>query len=202
MNETMWAAGMAVLNQTYSNRGLEVVAGLNISGTVSNLFNVVFIAMGSAIAIMVGQLLGAGKLEEAVDTDRKMITFSVFSCFIIGTIMILIAPLFPRIYNTSETVRKLASEFIIVASACMPLYAFTHAAYFTLRSGGKTMVTFLFDSVYVWLVCIPLAMFLVYQTDFPIFQVYFICQLTEIVKCLIGFILVKKRVWVNNLSAS
>lgn len=202
MNETMWAAGMAVLNQTYSNRGLEVVAGLNISGTVSNLFNVVFIAMGSAIAIIVGQLLGAGELEKAVDTDRKMIAFSVFSCFIIGSCMILIAPLFPRIYNTSELVRKLASEFIIVASACMPLYAFTHAAYFTLRSGGKTMVTFLFDSVYVWLVCIPLAMLLVYRTDLPIFPVYFICQMTEIVKCLIGFILVKKRVWVNNLSES
>lgn len=193
---------MAVLNQTYSNRGLEVVAGLNISGTVSNLFNVVFIAMGSAIAIIVGQLLGAGKLKQAVDTDRKMIAFSVFSCLLIGTCMILIAPLFPKIYNTSDTVRKLASEFIMVASACMPLYAFTHAAYFTLRSGGKTLVTFLFDSVYVWLVCIPLAMLLVYRTELPIFPIYLICQMTEIVKCVIGFILVKKRVWVNNLNAS
>ena len=76
INETLWSAGMAVLMQSYSTRGLEVVAGFNISNTVANLFNVVFIALGSAIAIIVGQLLGAGKMEEAVDTDRKMIAFS------------------------------------------------------------------------------------------------------------------------------
>ncbi len=199
INEIMWAAGMAFLTQTYSNRGLAVVAGLNISGTVSNLFNVVFIAMGSAIAIIVGQLLGARRMDEAVDTDRKMIAFSVFSCFAIGSCMFVIAPLFPRIYNTTEVVRELAADFIRIASACMPLYAFTHAAYFTLRSGGKTLVTFLFDSVFVWLVCIPLAWALVHMTNLSIFYIYLICQLTELVKCTIGFILVKKRVWVNNV---
>ena len=96
INETLWSLGTAMLNQCYSTRGLAVVAGLNISSTVSNLFNVVFIALGSSIAIVVGQLLGAGKLEEAVDTDRKMIFFSVSSCFVVGMSMFLIAPLLDR----------------------------------------------------------------------------------------------------------
>ena len=65
VNEILWAAGIAVLNQCYSMRGLEALAALNISTTISNLFNVVFMSMGSAIAIIVGQLLGAGKMEEA-----------------------------------------------------------------------------------------------------------------------------------------
>lgn len=201
LNETMWAGGMAMLMQCYSTRGLAVVAGFNISNTVANLFNVVFIAMGSAISIIVGQLLGAGRLKEAVDTDRKMITFSVFCCLVIGGCMFIIAPLFPMIYNTTEEVRKLAASFIRVASACMPLYGFMHATYFTLRSGGKTVITFLFDSVYVWVVDIPLAYVLTRFTGFPIFPIYLSCQLIEIIKCIIGFILVKKQVWVNNMVA-
>ena len=78
LNETFWAAGMALLLQCYSVRGMIVVAGMNISNTISNLFNVVFIALGDSVAIVVGQLLGAGRMEEAKDTDRKLIAFSVF----------------------------------------------------------------------------------------------------------------------------
>lgn len=200
LNETLWSIGMATLTQCYSTRGLAVVAGLNISTTVSNLFNVVFIALGSAISIIVGQLLGAGKLEEAVDTDRKMITFSVLCCFGIGMIMFFVAPAFPNIYNTSDEVRGIATELIRVASLCMPMYAFMHATYFTMRSGGKTIVTFLFDSVYVWVVDIPLAMILTRFTDLPILPIYVSCQLIELVKCVIGYILVKKQVWVNNIT--
>lgn len=200
LNETLWSLGMAMLTQCYSTRGLAVVAGLNISTTVSNLFNVVFIALGSAISIVVGQLLGAGKLEEAVDTDRKMIFFSVACCLGIGTVMFLIAPLFPQIYNTTNEVRQLAAGFIRIASAFMPLYAFLHAAYFTLRSGGKTFITFLFDSVYVWVFDIPLAFALTRFTGIDIIWIYFYCQSIEIVKCVIGFVLVKKKIWVNNMT--
>lgn len=87
LNEALWAFGIAILNQCYSTRGLAAVAGINISSTITNLFNVVFIAMGSALAIIVGQLLGAGKLKEAKETDTKLIFASVASCFVIGTIM-------------------------------------------------------------------------------------------------------------------
>lgn len=202
LNETMWSLGMAVLTQCYSTRGLAVVAGLNISTTVSNLFNVVFIAMGSAISIIIGQLLGAGKMKEAVETDRKMIFFSVAVCFAIGGTMFVIAPLFPEIYNTSKEVRSLATSFIRIASACMPMYSFMHATYFTLRSGGKTFITFLFDSVYVWVFDIPLAFVLTHFTGMPIVWIYLSCQLIEIFKCVIGFILVKKQVWVNDMTGA
>ena len=76
LNETLWAGGMAMLVRCYSSRGLVVVAGINIATTLSNMFSIVYIAMGSAIGIILGQLLGAGKMEEAVDTDRKLISVS------------------------------------------------------------------------------------------------------------------------------
>ncbi len=201
MNEIFWAAGMAVLNQCYSLRGLDAIAGLNIASTITNLFNIVFIAMGSAISIMVGQLLGAGKMEEAKDTDAKLIAFSVFSCFGIGALLMLLAPLFPLFYNTTEQVRALATGFIRVGAACMPIYAFMHASYFTLRSGGKTLITFCFDSVFLWVVSTPLAFVLSRYTALPILTLYLCVQLIDLIKCVIGFILVKKGVWLQNMVA-
>ena len=199
LNEVMWSAGMATLMQCYSVRGLDAVAALNISSTISNLFNVVFLALGSAISIIVGQLLGAGKMEEARDTDTKLISFSVFACVIIGGVLAIIAPAFPMLYNTSSDVKALATTFIRIAACCMPLHAFMHATYFTMRSGGKTVVTFLFDSVYLWVISIPLAYVLSRFTAMHIVPLYLCCQLIDIIKCIIGFILVKKGVWLNNI---
>lgn len=202
INEILWSAGMASLMQCYSVRGLDAVAALNISTTISNLFNVVFIALGSAISIIVGQLLGAGKMEEAKDTDTKLIAFSVFSCVGIGFVLICLAPLFPMLYNTTDNVKKLATWFLRIAAGCMPIAAFMHASYFTLRSGGKTIVTFLFDSVFLWCVSMPLAYVLSRHTTMPIVPLYLACQLIDILKCILGFILVKKGVWLQNIVAT
>lgn len=198
-NEIFWSAGMAVLMQCYSVRGIEVVAGMNISSTFTNLFNVVFMSMGGAISIIVGQLLGADKLEDAKDTDIKLIAFSVGSCVIMGGLLFLLAPLFPQIYNTTDEVKHLATAFLRVGAVYMPMHAFMHATYFTLRSGGKTIITFLFDSVYLWTVSAPLAFVLSRYTDMPIVSLYVCCQLIDIIKCVIGFVLVKKGVWIHNI---
>ena len=199
INEALWSGGMATIAQCYSVRGLAVVAGINIANTIANVFNVVFLSLGTAVGIIIGQLLGAGKLEEAKDEDNKLIAFAVFCCMAVGIVMFLIAPLFPQIYKTEEVVRRLATRFIQISALCMPLYGFTNAAYFTLRSGGKTMVTFLFDSVFVWLVSIPLVYVLTRYTGVPIVPVYLACQLTEGIKCAIGFVLVRKGVWVQKV---
>lgn len=199
VNETLWSAGQAVLVQCYSLRGLSAVAALNISTTVSNLFNVVFIALGSAIGIVVGQQLGAGELKQAVDTDRKMIFFSELCCVGIGAVLFVLAPAFPEIYNTSETVRGLATCLIRISALFMPLYSFYHASYFTLRTGGKTFITFLFDSCYVWVINIPVAFVLSRFTGLTLISIFFICQSVEIVKAVVGFVLLKKGVWINNM---
>ena len=199
VNETLWSAGQAMLVQCYSVRGLDAVAALNISTTVTNLFNVVFIALGSAISIVVGQQLGAGELDKAVDTDRKMIAFSVACCFVIGIVLFGIAPAFPKIYNTSDEVRGLATGLIRISSMFMPLYAFYHASYFTLRTGGKTIITFLFDSCYVWVINIPVAFVLSRYTSLPLLPIFFACQSVEIVKGVLGFVLLKKGVWIHNM---
>ncbi len=199
LNEALWSSGMATLTQCYSVRGLNVVAGMNIANTVNNVFSVVFLSMGNAVAIIVGQLLGAGKMEEAKDTDKKIIVFSVLSCTGIAAVMLAFSPLFPLLYNTSEAVRDQATAILMMQAIFMPQAAFLHATYFTLRAGGKTVVTFFFDCAFIWLVSIPVVFVLSRFTDLPAHYIYACGQMAEWGKCIVGFILVKKGVWVQNI---
>ena len=200
MNEFFWASGMAVLNQCYSTRGLDVVAAVNISSTLYNLSSVVFLSMGSSVGIIIGQMLGAGRSEEEVrDTDRKLIVTSVLSCLVFALLMSAASGIFPQIYNTTDEVRDLATWLICISAVMMPFNAYTNATYFTLRSGGQTLVTFLFDSCFVWVVCVPCAYLLSRFTGIGILGLYGICHATDLLKCIIGAYMLKKGAWIQDL---
>lgn len=200
VNEALWASGMAVLNQCYSLRGLDVVAATNISSTIWNVFSVSFLAMGSAVGIIVGQQLGARMpAKEVRDMDRKLIAFSVVFCIGFGIALAALSNVFPQIYKTTDSVRQLSASFIRIGAMFMPFCAYTNAAYFTLRSGGKTLVTFLFDSCFVWGICVPLALVLTRYTGLPIVPLYFICQATEVLKCFLGGIMLRRGTWIQNI---
>ena len=199
INETMWSAGMAVLMQCYSVRGLDVVAAQNISSTVSNLFNVIFYSMGGAISIMVGQYLGALKNRYALHTSYKLITFSVMTSVVMGSILASLSSVIPLLYNTTDSVRMIAERFLVVVGLFMPIYSFAHGCYFTLRSGGRTVLTTLFDSGYTWFICVPIAFVLANFTSLPILPLFIIIQCIDIIKCILGFIFVKKGIWIRNI---
>ena len=201
VNEFLWSSGMAVLLQCYSVRGLDVVAACNIATTVSNLFKVVFLSMGNAVAIMVGQALGANDIERAKNCTWRLMTLSVGSNLIMATLLALFAPAIQNIYNTEPHVRQIATQLIYVVAVMMPAYSFSHCCYFTLRSGGKTIITFLFDSVFTWCVNVPAAWLLAYKTGLGIVPLYFGVQALEMVKVVVGFVLVKKGVWIHNIVA-
>ncbi len=199
LNETLWAAGMAVLNQCYSYRGLTVIASLNITSTISNLFNVTFISFGSAIGIILSQTLGAGKKDEAKFASTRLVWGATAISTVIGVTMVFFAELFPKIYNTEEAVRTLATSLITVAAIYVPVHAFLNACYFSLRSGGKTVITFIFDSGYLWLISFPIAFCLSRFTDINVVAMYCIVSAADIIKCALGYIFLKKGKWLNTV---
>ena len=180
-------------------RGIQAVAALNICNTIAQIFNEVFLSLGNATAIVVGQELGADRLTGARRTAWRMITLSLASCVIMGAALAVCAPFIPRIYNTEEPIRLLATELIRMAALCMPLYGFANCEYFTLRSGGKTFITFLFDSCFTWAVSVPMAYCLSRFSGLNIVTIYLFVNGMDIIKCTIGFVLVKKGVWVKNI---
>lgn len=198
-NEFFWSMGMSLLSMAYSLYGISTVAGYSISSTIMNLANIAFIAMGGSIGIIIGKLLGANKFDEAVDTDRKLIAFSAVCSVAIGILVFLIADKVPALYNTSAEAKDLAAYFIKTCSLFMIVHSFANASYFTIRSGGKTLVTFLMDSVFIMFVSVPLAFSFFYIFDLPIKTTFFLVQCIDIIKVVIGLILVKKKVWLNNI---
>lgn len=199
VNEALWASGIAILNQCYSIRGFDVVAANNISQTFFNVFSVAFMSAGVAIGILLGQTLGAGNTDQAKDDTPKLIAFSVMVSVVVGTVYFVAAIVIPQFYNTTDTVRMLATALMQITALAMPIDAFAHASYFTLRSGGKTFITFLFDSGFVWCVSVPVAFVLSRFTEIDITPLYAICQFINLIKCGLGYYFVKKGTWIRNL---
>lgn len=201
VNELLWSLSVTAFTQIISTRGLNIVAGLNISSTITNLFNVVFISMGSAVAVMVGQALGAGEIQKAKAYVWKIIFFDVSACVVLGGILIAVAPVIPHIYNTTDEVRRLATHFMRTSAIYMGFFATTHCCYYAMRSGGKTLVTFFFDCIYAWLVYVPFAYLFTHFTKLDIFTLYIICYIPDALKSVIGVLIVRTGRWAQNIVA-
>jgi len=199
LNEVLWSTGMSMLSVAYSLHGPMVVAASSIANTVNNLFMIAFLSMGSSIGIIAGRLLGAEKHKEAVDSVNKLIAFSVFLSLIMGVLLATVGALIPALYKeTADEAKELAVYFIRVFAGVMWIDAIANASYFTLRSGGKTFITFLFDSGTLLALSVPAA-FILYYAGLSIYWVFPIIQLIGIVKVIVGLTLVRKKVWVRTL---
>ena len=200
-NELLWALSTTALMQIFSTRGLNIVAGLNISGTVTNLFSAVFISIGTAVSVVVGQTLGAGEWAKAKAHVWKLIFFSLCCCLFVGGALAAASPFIPLAYNTTEDVRSLATLFMLTTAALMPFNAITFCCYFAIRSGGKTVITFFFDCVYSWVVFISCAYVLTHYTKLSITVIYPLSYLTDALKCVIGLLIVRSGYWAQNVVA-
>ncbi|MBQ4424856.1 MAG: MATE family efflux transporter [Lachnospiraceae bacterium] len=199
INETMWAGGLAFLDQCYSLRSLSVVSACNISNTFFNVFTVSFVSAGVAVGIIVGQDLGAGRIEEAKSDARKLIMFSLIIGLSVGVVYFFVCPLFPQLYNTTQEVRDLAKSFLTICSFIMPADAVLNASYFIVRSGGKTLITMIFDSGFVWTAqCVP-AFFISRFTELPVVPFYALIQAMIFLKMMVGLFFVHKGFWIQNI---
>ena len=199
LNEVLWSLGMTFINQCYSRRGMTALAALNITSTAWNLFCIIMFAMGNAVSIMVGQYLGRGDKKGARDVDAKLLFITVVSHIALGGLLALLAGSIPNMFNVTEAARGLAKQTLVIAGLSLPIHAFLHATYFTIRSGGKTVVTFLFDSVYTWCVPAVLAWVLSHYTQADVVTMYFCIQFIDVVKLIIGLFMLKSDFWANNV---
>lgn len=195
VNEVLWSLGTTFVTQNYSVRGLTVVAAINITTTAWNLFCIIMFAMGSAVSILVGQKLGAGDEEGAIDVDNKLLFVTVAAHIVIGLLIIVSAPFIPLLYKVEPEVQSLATTFLMIAGASLPIHALIHNIYFTIRSGGKTIITFLFDSVFTWVVPAMISLFMCRFTNISIVWIYFAVQFSETIKLFAGIPMLKSGFW-------
>jgi len=200
-NEFMFTIGLALVNQCYSTCGLDVVPAMSISSTIYNLAAVVFRSLGNTVGIFMGQMLGAHcSREELLDTNRKMLALSTFSGVVFGAAVMCLSGVFPMLYNTTDQVRLLATRTILVSAALMPLQGYSFPVYFTLRAGGKTVLTTLFDCGTIWFLYLPISFLLSRFTALPFLAIYAICNSADLIKCLVGGVLIRSGIWIQYLT--
>ncbi|MBQ8837368.1 MAG: MATE family efflux transporter [Clostridia bacterium] len=199
LNEILWSLGTTFINRCYSTKGIFAYAATNINTTAWNLFCIIMFAMGTAISIILGRELGKGEREKAIDLNRKLQFFNVAVHVVIGCALIISSRYIPLLYDVEPEVRDIATKLLVVSGAALPMHSLVHGMYFAIRSGGKTFVTFLFDSVYTWAVPAVLAFFLVTFTSLDIVSVYLIVQFSDALKMTIGLVMLKSGFWANTV---
>ncbi len=200
LNESLWSMGISMITACYATRGLAAVAASNINGTAFNLFSMLLMSMGGAVAIICGQQLGANDIEGAKDSVRKLTAFGVALNIVMGLLLIASSGSIPMIYNTEANVRELAAQMLIISGAFLPLGAVTNCSYFAIRSGGRTFITFLFDCAYTWVVCLPVAFFLSRFTSISLPWMFFLVQCVDSgLKAVISLIMLKSGIWAKNV---
>lgn len=201
MNETLWSAAITFQNQCYTTCGLEVVNAINIVSTIDNLVNVLAIAAGNTAGIVLGQMLGAKMAREEVrEEQRKLAVMTVMAGVFVSVLLLFVSGIFPQFYNTTDEIRDLSTKLIMILTLTKPFRYYAMSCYYTIRSGGQTWLTFLYDCGFLWVVSVPLAFVLSRFTGLSIVPLYLLCQLPDVLKALVGGTVVRKGVWMRNLT--
>ena len=124
---------------------------------------------------------------------------SVIFCIFTGLLLWTIAPMIPQIYRVEVSVRVLAARCIRVMAFWLPVWALANIAYFTVRSGGRVIVIFLFDCVFTWAVKVSVLRFLVMKTAMDVVDIYFVVNGLEGIKAVVGVLLVLSGMWMQDL---
>lgn len=196
INEIIWATGMSLLAMCYSSYGLAIVAGYSISSTVLNLLNISFRSLGIAIGIIAGRYLGADEFDKATDSVNKLNFFAVCVSIVIGIVAFFVADIVPNFYNVSPESERWAVYFIKTSAIFMPFLCYENSAYFILRAGGRVVITSIFDGYFVFFGVCTVAF--IFKSFAPIWLTYIAVQFCDVLKAILGFVLLKSRIWVRN----
>ena len=200
LNEFFWSFGQTTFVKAYSERGDFALSAMQITNSVSQLVFVTFGALATGIAVMVGNTLGENNLDLAKDNAKKLIFTAVIFAIFMGMMLFGLSFFIVDIYDVSPLTKSWAGFNIRINAIFIPVYSFNVAMYFTLRSGGDMRSTLMMDSGYMWLISVPIALFLAYFTTLPITLMFLIIQSLEIPKSLFALARFRKEYWVRNLA--
>lgn len=199
VNAFVWSAGVTLMFQSFSTRGLSAVVAYNIASTVNGVFANVFGGLSVTLMIMVGQQLGAGRIHQARDITKKLLAFAVVICIFIGSIMAAGARYIPELYNMSGEVKALVIKVILIMASILPCCGFTNCAGNTFRAGGMTLLGFALEGIFTMIVVVPCAYILSRFTQLSFLALYIVCQYTEVIKAMIQLSFIRKGNWARNV---
>lgn len=198
-NDFLWSFGIQALIIIYTFRETNNIAAMSIASIIGNL---VFIGMGgmaTAIAIIIGDSLGKSNFEQALKDSRILIKLGSLAGLGLGIIMLTISFFVTMIYNVSPATMAMARQCIFVYTCFSWLYYLNGCFFFVLRAGGDTKGALLMDSLYTWVVAIPIALLLsLCHLYMPLF--FFSLQFVDFIKLYIAHRRYRQKYWLVNLT--
>ena len=201
LNEAVWGLGFSLYSVIYSLMDKSYLAAYTVAGNIEKILSSAFFGFAIAAGIIIGQLIGAGKEKEARETGKTFNLLSALIGLFLSGVLLLVAPFIIGKFNLPPATIAVVKSFIVVMAVLIPLRCnWVVNAIGTLRAGGDTKFVFIVDTVYMWLLCLPLAAVFGLWLRLPVIWVILMPALEDALKWVSGLIRFFKGKWLNNIT--
>ena len=199
-NEFVWGLGVTMYSLVYGRMGDSAVASITITQNVEQICVVIFQGLSSATAVILGNELGANKIERADKHAKGFFIIQFMLVLIMATICLIIRKPLIDLFNVDGKVASDIIKCLNVFIIYSPFRMFNLVNIVgVLRSGGDTKASLLLDMTGVWLVGIPFAFLGGIVLKLPIYYVYAMITIEEVYKFILGFIRYRKKKWLRKI---
>jgi Na+-driven multidrug efflux pump len=200
LNEMFWALGITTYNAVYAHIGTEAIAAINVNATIEELAFVVFMGLGNACAVMVGNRIGAGKKDEAYETVRRMIILGVGAAWIVGLAIVAVRDVVVRLYELSPDGAHNVRMLMLMMAGALWIRIFNFSTFLgALRAGGDTRFALMMEFASIWFIGVPAAYIGAFILRLPVYYVYILVVLEEVAKAFASGWRFKSRKWIHDL---
>ncbi|MGL4772965.1 MAG: MATE family efflux transporter [Clostridium sp.] len=200
INELLWSLGMTAYSIAYAQIGTSAVATMQIATTLNNMFMVVCIGLASAAAIIVGNKIGAGEEEEAVDYSNKMGVMSPIIGLVLGVFVWVLAPVILTPFNVTQETYDYALRVLRIMAIFFPIRFYNCVMIVgVFRGGGDTLYSMLVQLGTIWLFAVPISFIGAVVFKFSVDTVFFLICCEEVVKIFFEISRLRSGKWVKNV---
>ena len=199
-NEMFWSFGITTYNAIYARIGTDSIAAINVNATIEELGFVVFMGLGNACAVMVGNRIGAGKKDEAFETVRRVVILSTISAWVVGLFVLSLRDVVVGLYDLSPSGEYNVRMLMLMMACVLWIRMFNFSTFIgALRAGGDTRFALFMEIFSIWVIGVPAAYIGAFVLELPVYYVYLMVALEEIVKAFVSGWRVYSRKWIHDL---
>lgn len=200
LSETAWSVGTSVYFISYGFMGSYAIAVVQISTNISDFFQALFMGIGSACAVMIGNEIGKNKVDTAFNYSKKFIKITLIFSIALSILLFLLRGQIISFFNLADTTNYYLNKALIVFCFYFTPKMFTYIFICgILRAGGDTKFCMFVDIISIWFIGVPLSFFAVLVLHLPVHLVMAVVFSEEILKLFIVLKRYSSKKWINNL---
>ncbi|MCA9352030.1 MATE family efflux transporter [Patescibacteria group bacterium] len=190
------ALGMSVLTFLVASFGTLSVAAYGVGGNVTMIVIIPAFGLSIAIGVLVGQNIGAGKIERAQAVAKLGQWLSFITLTVCGLLAFTFAHHIARFFvpGDADVIRE-GARFIQIMSFSFGLIGVQMAVNGILRAAGNMMAPMMMTIVSQWVVLFPLAYILSKHTDFGITGLWYAFPIANVIMVVIALVWFNKIPW-------